>query len=170
MTVLVSYTTNSVLIREPGPAGPSGVPGNNVRYQGQLSRLPLTTVSGIVQNVYKPVTMSGTLDSVSSGIIAGSGFSLRNNTGSTFVMFVTVATEASSGNQEHLGLMLTKNGAVISGSETRAHTGNSSSAAPITLPAFFVSLNNGEEIGIAVANFSSNVAIDLERTRLTLSL
>lgn len=171
MTVVVSYTENSVVVREPGPAGPQGVAGASLRYQGQIVRTSIGTVSGVVQNVYRPVTLSGTFDSaIASGIVAGSGFALRNNTGLSLVFAVDVATEASAGNQEHLGLILTKNGAIVSGSEIRGHTGNSSSAVPLTIPSYFIRLDNGEEVGIAVADFSASVNIQLERTRLSLSV
>lgn len=171
MTVVVSSTSNSVVLREPGPAGPQGVPGPSIRYQGQLARAAIGTISGIVQNVYKSVVMSGVFDSaIASGLVIGSGFTLLNNTGQTLVFAANVATEASAGNQEHLGLMLTKNGVVISGSEIRGHTGNSSSAAPLTIPSYFISLDNGDEVGLAVANFSANANVSLERTRLTLSV
>lgn len=171
MTVVVNYTENSVVVREPGPAGSQGIPGSSIRYQGQIARSTIGTVSGIVQNTYKPVVMSGTFDSaIASGVVVNSGFALRNNTGQTLIFAANAATEVSAGNQEHLGLMLTRNGAVVSGSEVRGHTGNSSSAAPLTIPSYFISLDNGDEVGLAVANFSANANVSLERTRLTLSV
>jgi len=171
MTVVVSYTETSVVLREPGPAGPQGIPGPSIRYQGQIARVAIGTVSGIVQSSYKPVAISGTFDSsIASGVVIGSGFALRNNTGQTLVFAANAATEASAGNQEHLGLMLTKNGTVVSGSEVRGHTGNSSSAVPLTIPSYFISLDNGDEVGLAVANFSATANVSLERTRLTLSV
>lgn len=171
MTVVVSSTSNSVVLREPGPAGPQGIPGPSVRYQAQIIGLPIVTISGIVQNTYSAVTMSGTFDStVASGIIIGSGFSLRNNTGSTFIFKASAATEATANNNENLGLRLTKNGVTIANSETGGHTGNASTAALLIAPAYYLELAHGDEVGLAVTNFSASVNIGLQRTRLTLSV
>ena len=116
MTVVVQTSPTTIVIREPGPSGPQGVPGSSVRYQGQSWRMNDATVSGIVQGVYSVVNISGFFDNtVASGIVAasGTGFGLRNNTGATFVFQVSVALEASAGNNEHIGIMLTKNGTVV---------------------------------------------------------
>ena len=173
MTVVVQTSPTTIVIREPGPSGPQGVPGPSVRYQGQSWRMNDATVSGIVQGVYSVVNISGFFDNtVASGVVAasGTGFGLRNNTGATFVFQVSVALEASAGNQEHLGIMLTKNGAVVSGTDSRAHTGNSSSEAPLNIPRHLISLSNGDEVGMAVANFSSSTNIVVRRGRIVASV
>lgn len=173
MTVIVQTSPTTIVIREPGPQGPQGVPGLGVRYQGQSWRMNDATVSGIARDVYSVVNISGFFDnSVASGIVAasGTGFGLRNNTGATFIFQVSVALEASAGNQDHLGIMLTKNGAVVSGTDSRAHTGNSSSEAPLNIPRHLISLSNGDEVGVAVANFSSSANIIIRRGRIVASV
>lgn len=171
MTVIANVTNNSVVLREPGPAGAQGIPGSSVRYQAQIIHLPIVTISGIVQNVYSPVAMSGTFDSgVASGIVVGSGFSLRNNTNATLIFKASAATEATANNNENLGLRITKNGVTIAASETGGHTGNSSTAALLIAPSFYLELAHDDEVGLAVTNFSASVNIRLQRTRLILSV
>ncbi len=170
MTIIANVTNNSVVLREPGPAGAQGIPGSSVRYQAQIIHLPIVTISGIVQNVYSPVVMSGTFDSgVASGIVVGSGFSLRNNTNATLIFNASAVAEATAHNNENLGLRLTKNGVTIANSETGAHVSNSSAASLLIVPSFYLELAHGHEVGLAVTNFSANVNISLQRTRLTLS-
>jgi len=179
MTVLVQTSPTTIVIREPGPAGAQGAPGapnasgTSTRFQGQSWRMTDATVSGITQNVYSIVNISGFFDnSVASGIVAasGTGFGLRNNTGATFVFQVSVALEVSAGSQDHLGITLTKNGAVVSGTDSRAHTGNLSSEAPLNIPRHLISLNNGDEVGVAVANFSASANIIIRRGRTVASV
>ncbi len=173
MTVVVQTSPTTIVIREPGPPGAQGVPGPSVRYQGQSWRMNDATVSGIVQGVYSVVNISGFFDNtVASGIVAasGTGFGLRNNTGATFVLQVSAALEVSAGNNENIGIMLTKNGALVSGTDSRGHTGNSSSEAALNIPRHLISLSHGDEVGVAVANFSANVDIIVRRGRIVASV
>jgi hypothetical protein len=144
------------------------VSGITPTQRGQLSRTTSGTVSGLVLNTYKTTGLTGTLDTgTTTGMVLGTTdtLALKNNSGGTRIFRVYASADAKAGNNEVLGVKLARNGTPIDESECRAFAGSANQFAKLVTN-WMVSLNDGDEIAIFIANHSSTTNIVIDRCRI----
>ena len=146
----------------------ASVPGITPNYRGQMGRITTGTVTGLTLNTYKATGLVGTLDtSTTFGMVLGTTnqLALKNNSGGTRIFRVYASYDGKAGNNEVLGLKLAKNNVPIDESECRSFAGAAGQFAKLVTN-WMVSLADGDEISIWVANFSNTTNIDIDRCRI----
>ena len=141
--------------------------------RGQISKMTAFTAITIgTTGTYVTPTNAGTLDSATSTNMtlgATSTFSIKNTSGVTRIFRVYASADATSGNNETLGVKLYSGTAgslsAIDASECRAFTGGTGQPAKL-VTSWMVSLNNNQEVALYVANHSSTASINIQRARL----
>jgi hypothetical protein len=78
---------------------------------------------------------------------------------------VYASADAKAANNEVLGIRLAVNGVTIAASECRAFEGSAHQFAKLVTN-WMVSLNNGDEIALFIANHSSTTNIVIDRCRI----
>jgi hypothetical protein len=135
--------------------------------RGQVSKMDSGTISGLTQDVYQTTGLTATLDSsTASGAVLGTTntFAIKNTSGETRVVKVFASMDATSANNQLLGIRLAKNGSSIPETECRAQTGSNNFAKLVTN--WIISLANNDEIALFVANHSGTTNISFQRGRI----
>jgi len=141
--------------------------------RGQCSKTDSGTISIATQNVYVTTGLTATLDAgTAQGMALGTtdAFGLKNINGSTklFRVYGSIDANTVTGNNKALGIKLALNGVVIDQTECRANTGGNNEQAKL-VTSWMVELENGDEVSLFIANFSSDVNISFQRGRLVAS-
>jgi hypothetical protein len=131
-----------------------------------------TDVTVVATATYYPLINGGTLDAtVSTNMTLGamSTFSIRNTSGVTRVFRIYASVDATSGNDDILGIMLY---AGVAGSlsarvetECRAFTNATNDPAKL-VTSWMISLATNEEVAVYVANHSAIQDITAQRARI----
>jgi hypothetical protein len=165
---ITTPTSGQVLQLSGGQWVNSSIAGFTPTYRGQLSRTTSGTVTGLTLNTYKTTGLTGTLDTATTtGMVLGTTdtLALKNSSGSTRIFRVYASADAKAGNNEVLGIRLAVNGVTIAASECRAFEGSAHQFAKLVTN-WMVSLNNGDEIALFIANHSSTTNIVIDRCRI----
>lgn len=141
--------------------------------RGQISKMTaFTAITVASTGTYYPATNAGTLDStVNSNMTLGtaSTFSIRNTSGVTRVFRVYASADATSTNDDILGIKLYAGTAgslaAIDATECRAFTNSTNEAAKL-VTSWMISLTNNQEVAVYVANHSAASNINIQRARL----
>ncbi len=140
--------------------------------RGQISKMDNTSLSIAAQGDYYVVGNNGTLDATATTNMtagASSTFSLKNTSGVTRLFQVYASADATSANNQILSIKLYKGDAgslaVINESQCNAFTGGSNQAAKL-VTSWIVSLANGEEVALYLANTSGTDNITIQRMRM----
>lgn len=139
--------------------------------RGQASRTTSGLITGLTQSVYKVTGLTATFDSASaSGMTLGTTdlFGIKNTSGSTQLMRVFAAIDATAGNNQVLGLKLAKNGTAIDQSECRAFASSGGNEAQL-VTSWMISMATNDEVSLMVANHSATHDITLKRGRIIAS-
>ena len=141
--------------------------------RGQISKMTtFTAISVASTGTYYPATDAGTLDStVNSNMTVGatSTFSIKNTSGVTRIFRVYASVDATSTNDDILGIKLYAGTAgslaAIDATECRAFTNSTNEAAKL-VTSWMISLTNNQEVAVYVANHSAASNITIQRARL----
>ena len=148
-----------------GPQGADGADGDGVAYYGQLSRQTSGVVPIATQGVYVPIELQGDFDSNDAfGLEQEGPFTLKNVTEEAIFVTAIGSFDASSGNQQVLGGRLAVNGVTIPESECRAATGTVNLGK--LMSQWMITLEPGDELGLAAANFSAAANVTVQRAKL----
>jgi len=149
----------------------NGGTGKTSAVRGQISKMSsFTLVDVATANVYVPLTNAGTLDAnVNMTVGANSTFSIKNTSNTTRLFRVYASVDATSANNEILGIKLYFGVAgslgAIDETECRGFTSGSNSAAKL-VTSWMIELDHNEEIAVYVANHSGTNDITIQRARL----
>lgn len=142
---------------------------SGIHTRGQASRTTVGTVSIATQGTYVSTGLAATFDSTTAyGTTLGTTdqFAVKNTSGSTQLFNVSASVDVHAGNNQNLGLRLSKNGVGIAESEVRSLSG---SDAVSLSTSWLISAAANDEIGIQVANHDGTTAISLKRGRIVLT-
>jgi hypothetical protein len=142
-----------------------------VMVRGQASKMDDGTISGLTQGVYVTTGLTGTFDSSTAfGMALGTvdAFALKNISGATKLMRFYGSIDAQAGNNQTLGIKLAKNGVAIDETECRAFTASGGAEAKL-VTSWMISMADGDEIALMIANHSGTTNITLKRARLLAS-
>jgi hypothetical protein len=136
--------------------------------RGQVSKI--TTGEITIANIGEYVTtgLIATLDSSSAnGMTLGTvdQFGVKNTSGVAKLMDIYGSIDAKDGNNLTLGIKLAKNGIAIDESECRAFTGSGAQEAKL-MTRWMVSMANGDEVSLLIANHTSTSNLELRRGRI----
>ena len=138
--------------------------------RGQVSRMATGTITIGTAGTYQSTGLTATLDATTAaGMSLGTTdlFAVKNTSSATRVLKIYASMDASSNNNEILGITLAKNGTAITETECRANNGNHNFANLVTN--WMVSMAPNDEVALFVANHSSTNSITLQRGRVTAS-
>jgi hypothetical protein len=165
---ITTPTSGQVLQLSGGQWVNATVAGVTPTYRGQLSRITSGTVSGLTLGTYKTTGLTGTLDTATTtGMVLGTTdtLALKNSSGSTRIFRVYASADAKAGNNEVLGIKLALNGVPIDNSECRAFAGSANQFAKLVTN-WMVSLDDGDELALFIANHGSTTNIVIDRCRM----
>jgi len=140
-------------------------------FAAQLSRTTNGTVSGLTQSLYKTTGLVGNLDSVLSSsspdFVLGANdlMGLRNNSDRTRLVQFYASADATSANNQILGVRLALNGVTIEQTDCRAFTSGSNAPAKL-VTSWIVELAPASEVSLFIANHSGTNNIVIQRARL----
>ena len=151
----------------------NGGTGQTNSARGQISRMTAFTAITIGSSgTYVTPTNAGTLDTTTStntSLGASNTFSIRNTSGTTRIFRVYASADATSGNNEILGIKLYSGTAgslsAIDASECRAFTSGTNAAAKL-VTSWMVSLGSTQEVALYIANHSGTTSVTIQRARL----
>lgn len=152
-----------------GPQGPAGAAGSP--FYGQASKMDAGTINVATQGVYQATGLTATFDLANAAGVAlatTNTFGLRNTSGSTKIFRVYGSIDAKASNNEILGIKLAKNGAALDSTECRAFGGSSQQEAKL-VTSWMISLADGDEVSLFIANHSSAHSIAFGRGRILMS-
>ena len=147
---------------------PSG--GSLAPIRGQVSRMTSGTIPIATAGTYQSTGLTATLDtSTALGMSLGTTdtFAVKNTSSESRVLKIYASLDASSNNNEQLGIRLAKNGVSISETECRNNTGSHNFAKLVTN--WMVIMNPNDEVALFVTNYSGTTSITLQRGRITAS-
>ena len=131
-----------------------------------------TAVTIGTAGTYVTPTNAGTLDTATStgtSLGATNTFSIKNTSGVTRIFRVYASADATSANNEILGIKLYSGTAdslsAIDATECRAFTSGTNAAAKL-VTSWMVSLDNNQEVALYITNHSSTSSVNIQRARL----
>lgn len=141
--------------------------------RGQISKMTAFTAVTIgTAGTYVTPTNAGTLDTATStgtSLGATNTFSIKNTSGVTRIFRVYASADATSANNEILGIKLYSGTAdslsAIDATECRAFTSGTNAAAKL-VTSWMVSLDNNQEVALYITNHSSTSSVNIQRARL----
>lgn len=142
---------------------------SGIHVRGQTSRTSVGTINIATAGTYVSTGLSATFDTATAyGTSAGTTdlFSVKNTSGAAQLFNVNACVDIHGGNNQNIGLRLSKNGVGIAESEVRSF---SSSDATSLSTSWLISAVANDEIGIQVANHDGTTAISFKRGRIVLT-
>jgi len=137
--------------------------------RGQASKMDSGTIAIAQSATYQSTGLTATFDtSTDAGVALGTtdSFALKNTSGATKLFMVMASMDASSGNNETLGIKLAKNGNEIAQSECMAFTGSNQQVAKL-ICFWMIEMANNDEVAMYVANIGHTTSIALQRGRIS---
>jgi hypothetical protein len=138
--------------------------------RGQVSKMTSGTITIATAGTYQSTGLTATLDATTAvGMTLGTTdlFAVKNTSAATRVLKIYSSMDASSANNEILGIRMAKNGTSIPETECRNNTGSHNFAKLITN--WMITMAPNDEVALFVANHSSTNSISLQRARVTAS-
>jgi len=138
--------------------------------RGQVSKMTSGTITIATAGTYQSTGLTATLDATTAvGMTLGTTdlFAVKNTSAATRVLKIYSSMDASSQNNETLGIRMAKNGTSIAETECRANTGSHNFAKLVTN--WMITMAPNDEVALFVANHSSTNSISLQRARVTAS-
>jgi hypothetical protein len=138
--------------------------------RGQVSKMTSGTITITTAGTYQSTGLTATLDATTAvGMTLGTTdlFAVKNTSAATRVLKIYSSMDASSANNETLGIRMAKNGTSIAETECRNNTGSHNFAKLVTN--WMITMAPNDEVALFVANHSSTTSISLLRGRLTAS-
>jgi len=138
--------------------------------RGQVSKMTSGTITIATAGTYQSTGLTATLDATTAvGMTLGTTdlFAVKNTSAATRVLKIYSSMDASSQNNETLGIRMAKNGTSIAETESRSYTGSHNFAELVTN--WMVTMAPNDEVALFVANHSSTHPISLQRGRVTAS-
>lgn len=135
---------------------------------GQISKMDTATIPVVTQNVYQSLGLTGTLDTISTGIALGTTdtFAVKNITGETktFLIYGSVDMGVSIAGDTIMGIKLALNGVVIDSTECKAWSIGGKAGKLVTN--WMIEMDDDDEVALYVANFTNTTSITFSRARL----
>jgi hypothetical protein len=135
---------------------------------GQISKMDTATIPVVTQNVYQSLGLTGTLDTISTGIVLGTTdtFAVKNITGETktFLIYGSVDMGVSIPGDTIMGIKLALNGVVIDSTECKAWSIGGKAGKLVTN--WMIEMDDDDEVALYVANFTNTTSISFSRARL----
>jgi len=135
---------------------------------GQISKMDTATIPVVTQNVYQSLGLTGTLDTISTGIALGTTdtFAVKNITGETktFLIYGSVDMGVSIPGDTIMGIKLALNGVVIDSTECKAWSIGGKAGKLVTN--WMIEMDDDDEVALYVANFTNTTSISFSRARL----
>ena len=138
--------------------------------RGQVSKMTSGTITIAATGTYQSTGLTATLDATTAvGMTLGTTdlFAVKNTSAATRVLKIYSSMDASSANNETLGIIMAKNGTSIAETECRNLTGSHNFAKLVTN--WMITMAPNDEVALFVANHSSTHPISLQRGRVTAS-
>jgi hypothetical protein len=138
--------------------------------RGQVSKMTSGTITIAATGTYQSTGLTATLDATTAvGMTLGTTdlFAVKNTSAATRVLKIYSSMDASSANNETLGIRMAKNGTSIAETECRNLTGSHNFAKLVTN--WMITMAPNDEVALFVANHSSTHPISLQRGRVTAS-
>jgi len=138
--------------------------------RGQVSKMTSGTITIATAGTYQSTGLTATLDATTAvGMTLGTTdlFAVKNTSAATRVLKIYSSMDASSANNEILGIRMAKNGTSIPETECRNNTGSHNFAKLVTN--WMITMAPNDEVALFVANHSSTQSISLQRGRVTAS-
>ena len=148
----------------------SATPISLTAIRGQVSKMTSGTITIATAGTYQSTGLTATLDTTTAvGMTLGTTdlFAVKNTSGATRVLKIYSSMDASSANNETLGIRMAKNGTSIPETECRNLTGSHNFAKLVTN--WMITMAPNDEVALFVANHSSTHPISLQRGRVTAS-
>ena len=167
LPVVEDVAVQGVQVAEIALIGPQGPPGPSGPF-GQMSRTTSGVVTGAAVGTYRTTGLVGTLDAVSDGFVLGTSdqLGLRNASGRTLVMRLYGSADIENGNNHVVGLKLAKNGVAIDATECRSATGQGGVNFAKAVTSWCVTMADGDEVSLFVADFTGTGDLTVQRARL----
>lgn len=144
--------------------------GGQTVIRGQVSKMTSGTITIATTGTYQSTGLTATLDATTAvGMTLGTTdlFAVKNTSAATRVLKIYSSMDASSANNETLGIRMAKNGTSIAETECRNLTGSHNFAKLVTN--WMITMAPNDEVALFVANHSSTHPISLQRGRVTAS-
>jgi hypothetical protein len=161
---LIGWYREEIILSSSDPIKVIQTPG----FYGQCGRSTTATITGVTQGVYQSTGVTATLDTANTkGLAIGvDPFSLKNITQRAVRALVFGSMDASeAGGINKLGVMLAKNGTLISGTECRAQTAMAGGEAKLVTN-WMVMFEPGDEVALFCTSHTNTANIIFGRGRL----
>jgi len=135
---------------------------------GQVSKMNSATIPVVTQSVYQSTGLTGTLNTLKSGVSLGTTdtFAIKNTSGITkvFEIYGSIDMGVSISGDTIMGIKIALNGVPIDETECRAWSIGGKAGKLVTN--WMIELNQNDEVALYVANFTNTNDISFSRGRL----